>query len=132
MDREFERRLTIIEQENKNLQQENKNLQQANKQVTSAINELIVETRLVAQATVGMQKTLSQLGDVYDKFILLEHKFNSDIKDLDFKYSRQVQNLSEEISKNNDLREGFNRIKWAIILGIIGLGVTAVSGGSIG
>lgn len=122
MEQEFDRRLTVLEQENKNLKQDNK-------QLTSAINELIVETKLVAQATVGMQATLAQLGDVYDKFIQLEHKYDIALKDLDYKYDGKVQRLTEEISKNNDLREGFNRIKWAVILGIVGIGVTALTGG---
>lgn len=119
-DNEFDRRLTILENDSR--------------QLASAINELIVETKLVAQATVSMQKTLSQLGDVYDKFILLEHKYDNAIRDLDFKYSSKVMELSEEISKNKDLREGFNRIKWAAILAAIGFGVTALAkvGGGLG
>lgn len=115
-DSEFNRRLT--------------NLENAERNLSNAVNELITETKLVAQATNSMQRTLEKLGDVYDKFSAQEHKYDTALKELDFKYAKQVQLLSEEISKNKDFRDGYNRIKWGVIMSFIGLAVTAVIGSS--
>lgn len=126
---EFIRRLTTVENGLTTVKSSLVELGKAERASSDIINDLIVETRLLVQATSSMQKTLEQHGDIRAAVTSVEHRLTSNIREVDFKYSTKVQDLSEEISKNRDLRNGVQRIIWAVILGGVSLGLAAIAGG---